>query len=316
MKLYTYHRKSVSYRRYKLFRPKFLVYFLLIQICLAAGLLFTISTFYDTPKEKKLKEDISYLIHEFDEVNQRLIHSDAILQQIKENDSIIYQSIFDVEDLAGKQFEVYYDDPEDNDYSGIVSATNERLSRLDQRLDKELYRLNSLMRTAIYHEEMLTHIPAIQPIDNDDLKRTASGWGFRIHPVYKIRKFHYGLDFSAKTGTPIYTTADGTIQHVIKATDKASKGYGNFIIVDHGYGYRTLYAHMNGFNVQRGDEVKRGDIIGFVGNTGVSTGPHLHYEVIKNGRKVNPVHYLFNDLTPEEYHRIVEISSSIKKSYD
>jgi murein DD-endopeptidase MepM/ murein hydrolase activator NlpD len=249
-------------------------------------------------------------------VNQRVIESEVILQQIQEHDSIIYKSIFDITDVTAREFEVYYDDLELNDYDSVVHSTNERISRLDQELAKSSYSLNKLVKTAYDHQEMLTHIPAIQPIDNDDLKRTASGWGFRIHPVYKIRKFHYGLDFTARTGTPIYATADGKIQYTIKSTEKASQGYGNLIIVDHGYGYRTLYGHMSKFNVKVGQEVKRGEVIGFVGNTGISTGPHLHYEVIKNGRKVNPVHYLFNDLTPEEYHRIVEISSSIKKSYD
>jgi murein DD-endopeptidase MepM/ murein hydrolase activator NlpD len=316
MKFYTYQKDSVSYRRFKFLRPKFLIYFLLIQICIAVGLLFSISTFYDTPKEKKLKEDISYLLHEFDEVNQRIIESETVLQQIKEHDSIIYKSIFDVEDITKKDFEVYYDDLTMNDYSDIVQKTNQRLSILDKELAKELYSLDKLVIKAYNHQEMLTHIPAIQPIDNKDLKRTASGWGYRIHPIYKIRKFHYGLDFTAKTGTPIYATGDGTIQHTISHTSRASQGYGNLIIIDHGYGYRTLYAHMSKFNVSVGQEVKRGEVIGFVGNTGLSTGPHLHYEVIKNGRKVNPVHYLFHDLTPEEYQRIVEISSKIKKSYD
>jgi len=316
MKFYTYQKGSVSYKRFKFLRPKFLVYFFLIQICIAVSILFAISTFYDTPKEKKLKEDISFLLHEFDEVNQRVIESEAVLQQIKENDSIIYKSIFDISDVTAKEFEVYYDNMDMNDYDSIVNSTNERISRLDQGLEKESYILNNLVQTAYDHQEMLTHIPAIQPIDNDDLKRTASGWGYRIHPIYKIRKFHYGLDFTAKTGTPIYSTADGKIQYAIKATEKASQGYGNLIIIDHGYGYRTLYAHMSKFNVKVGEEVKRGEVIGFVGNTGISTGPHLHYEVIKDGRKVNPVHYLFNDLSPEDYHRIVEISNSIKKSYD
>jgi len=163
---------------------------------------------------------------------------------------------------------------------------------------------------------MLTHLPAIQPIDNKDLKRTASGWGMRIHPIYNIKKFHYGLDFTAPLGTPIYATGDGEIEYLILASDEASQGYGNLIIVNHGYGFRTLYAHLSKFNVKTKQKVKRGEIIGYVGNTGISTGPHLHYEVIKDGTKVNPVYYLFNSLTPEEYQKIIEISSSITKSYD
>jgi len=316
MKFYIFEKKSVSYKRFKFLRPKFFIWAFVIQTCLAVSLLFIITTFYNTPKEVKYQNDISYLLTEFDNVNQRLIETEGILQQVIENDSIIYKSIFDVSDITKNEFEVYYDGGGVNDYKEIVEYTHQKLSEINVKASKELYSLDKLVRTAVDHQEMLTHIPAIQPIDNKDLKRTASGWGYRIHPIYKIRKFHFGLDFTAKTGTPIYSTADGRIQYIIKSTEKASQGYGNLIIVDHGYGYRTLYAHMNKFNVKVGQEVKRGEVIGFVGNTGLSTGPHLHYEVIINGRKVDPIHYLFNDLSPEEYHRIIEISNNIKKSYD
>jgi murein DD-endopeptidase MepM/ murein hydrolase activator NlpD len=316
MKFYTYQKDSVSYRRHKFFKWKYLIYFLLIQICIATIFIFTISSLYDTPKEKKLKGEVSYLINEFDKVNKRIIESDAILGQISANDSIIYQSIFDVSDVTGRKFDVYYENDSINDYSGLVKETNQRISKLDNKMSYEFNSLNKLVIKASNHQEMLTHIPAIQPIDNKDLRKTASGWGFRIHPVYKIRKFHYGIDFTARSGTPIYATGDGKIQYVIPSSSKSSQGYGNLIIIEHGWYYRTLYAHMSKFNVKVGDQVKRGDIIGYVGNTGISTGPHLHYEVIYHGRKVNPVNYFFNDLTPEEYHRIVQISTSIKKSYD
>jgi murein DD-endopeptidase MepM/ murein hydrolase activator NlpD len=175
---------------------------------------------------------------------------------------------------------------------------------------------NYLYRDVKTKEDALSHIPAIQPIYNKDLKRTASGWGYRIHPIYNIMKFHYGFDFTASTGTPVHSTGDGKIQFIIKAEDKASQGYGNLIIVDHGYGYRTLYAHLSKFKGKVDQQIKRGEVIAEVGSTGLSTGPHLHYEVIKDGRKVNPVNFFFNDLSPFEYSEIVRISSSIKKSYD
>lgn len=316
MRFYTYQKENISYKRFRFLRPKFIIYFAIIQIIIAFSLIFSISNFYDTPKEKKLKGDIVYLLEEFDQINLRIIESEAILDEIQKNDSIIYKSIFDVNDITRREFEIYYENEDLNDYDSIVEVINQRISELDLRMAKEEYSLNKLVSTAIDHQEMLPHIPAIQPIDNKDLRRTASGWGYRIHPIYKIRKFHYGQDFTARTGTPIYATGDGKIQYIIRERDRASQGYGNLIILDHGYGYRTLYAHLSRFNVKVGQEVRRGEIIGFVGNTGLSTGPHLHYEVIRNGRKVNPIHYFFNDLTPEEYHRIIEISSSIKKSYD
>jgi len=318
LKLYKYSKKYISYIRYKLFTLKNVIIFSFIQVCLTISLLFVLSTFYNTPKEKKLKEDIIYLVNEFDQVNQRIISAEAQLEKIKENDSIIYQSIFETfEEVTRKNFNVYYEGKiKNNDYSDIVENINIRLTKLDEDVAKQLYNLNTLVRKAYNHADMLSAIPAIQPIDNKNLKRTGSGWGYRIHPIYKIRRFHYGLDFVANIGTPIYATGNARVQYVINNLDKSSQGYGNLIILDHGYGYKTLYAHLSKFNVKAGQEVKRGEIIGYVGSTGLSTGPHLHYEVIKNGRKVNPIHYLFYELTPEEYAKIIEISNSIKKSYD
>jgi murein DD-endopeptidase MepM/ murein hydrolase activator NlpD len=171
---------------------------------------------------------------------------------------------------------------------------------------------DQLIKLAKNKETMLACIPAIMPISNKDLKRTASGWGWRIHPIYKIRKFHYGMDFTAPTGTDIYSTGDG----VVELVESSMRGYGNHIVINHGYGYKTIYAHLNGFNVKQGQQVKRGDIIGFVGNSGMSTAPHLHYEVMRNGEKVNPVNYYFNDLSAEEYERMIEISIKSGQTFD
>ena len=161
-------------------------------------------------------------------------------------------------------------------------------------------------------EEMLNSIPAIQPIANKDLTRVASGFGMRFHPIHKIRKMHTGMDFTAPTGTPIYATGDGVVERVTKSR----RGYGNHVVLKHNFGYRTRYAHMSEFNVKKGQKVKRGDVIGFVGSTGTSTAPHLHYEVEKNDKKVNPYYYYFNDLSPEEFDRMIEISSSTNQSFD
>lgn len=315
MKFYTFNTNNLSFERLKL-RPKHILVFFIGQIFLSITILFFISCFYNTPKEKLLKQDITYMLDEYEKINIRIVQSEAILSHIIEKDSIIYKSIFDIEDYTQKEFNSYLSIDTINNYSDIVKQTNKHISILNNKLDTELYNINKIIKEAYSHQEMLSHIPAIQPIENKDLKRTASGWGYRIHPIYKIKKFHYGLDFTARTGTPIYATGDATVLHVIKETNKASKGYGNLIILDHGYGFKTLYAHLSKFNVKKGDVINRGEIIGFVGTTGLSTGPHLHYEVIKNNKKVNPIHYLFNSLTPEEYQKIIEISTSIQKSYD
>lgn len=174
---------------------------------------------------------------------------------------------------------------------------------------------DKVMEMALNKEKMLASIPAIQPVANRDLKRTASGWGYRIHPIYKVRKMHYGMDFTAPVGTPVYATGDGKVVEV--AGSKRSRvGLGLSVKVDHGFGYETIYAHLNAFNVKNGQEVKRGDVIGYVGNTGGSTAPHLHYEVHKNGQAVNPQYFYYKDLTPQEYEKMIAISGNIGQTLD
>jgi murein DD-endopeptidase MepM/ murein hydrolase activator NlpD len=161
-------------------------------------------------------------------------------------------------------------------------------------------------------EEMLACTPAIQPIANKTLKEISSGFGWRIQPLYKIRQFHPGQDFAAQIGTPVYATANGVVEKV----ESSFHGYGNNIIINHGFGYKTLYGHLSGFAVKEGQKVKRGATIGYVGNTGMSTGPHLHYEVIKNDEKINPINFFFNDLTAEQYDQILQLSNNAGQSLD
>ena len=157
----------------------------------------------------------------------------------------------------------------------------------------------------------MDNIPAIQPILNKDLKHVASGWGFRVHPIYHTRKFHYGMDFSAKTGTDVFATGNAKVVY-----SGWRQGYGNMVMLDHGYGYQTLYAHLFKSLVRVGQLVQRGDIIGLVGNTGASVGPHLHYEVHRDGRPVDPRNYYFNDLNPEEYDKMVQMSNNFGQTFD
>ena len=159
---------------------------------------------------------------------------------------------------------------------------------------------------------MLASIPAIQPVANKELKRMASGYGYRIHPIYKTRKYHWGMDFSAPKGTPVYATGNGKVSKV----KRSRRGYGNQVKITHGFGYQTFYAHLDRYTVRKHQKVKRGDLIGYVGSSGTSTAPHLHYEVLKGNRKVNPVYYYFNDLTPDEYNTMLEMSSLENQSLD
>src|ERR671912_573344 len=185
----------------------------------------------------------------------------------------------------------------------------EKLSKDVDHLRRKLYieskSQDEVVALAEKKEKLYAAIPAIQPISNKQLLALSSGYGWRTHPIYKVKKLHPGIDFAASIGTPIYATADGTIDHV----SVKFSGYGKMVEIDHGFGYRTRYAHMHGFAVRSGQNVKRGDLIGYVGNTGMSTAPHLHYEVFINGQHVDPVHYFYNDLSPAEYEKVLELAS-------
>jgi len=251
--------------------------------------------------------------------NKHMDDLENVLTEMQDRDDNIYRTIFEAEPLnysvreAGFGGSNLYRELESMENSDIVIETARRIDILERKAYVQSDSYDDLVTMAINKEKMVAAIPAIQPISNKDLTRTASGWGYRIHPIYKIRKFHYGIDFTAPTGTDIYSTGDGVIES-LEANSR--DGYGNYIIINHGYGFKTLYGHMDSFNVKKGQKVKRGDIIGFVGNTGLSTAPHLHYEVIRNGSKVNPINYFFNDLTADEYNRMIEISMRPGQSFD
>jgi murein DD-endopeptidase MepM/ murein hydrolase activator NlpD len=193
-----------------------------------------------------------------------------------------------------------------------VIETANRLDKIRKRVYLQAKSFDDLIGLAKNKEEMLKSIPAILPISNKDLTRTASGFGLRIHPMYKISKFHYGMDFTAPAGTDVYASGNGVVVGVLSA----KRGLGNNIIIDHGFGYTSIYAHLSEFNVRVGQNVQRGDVIGFVGNSGTSVANHLHYEIKLNGVNVDPVNYYFEDLSPAEYERMIEIASKTGQSFD
>ncbi len=287
-----------------------------VLLAVVYGGLFT--AIVDFPKEKALKREIAQMQLQYDRINRDMSNVEKVLAHLQENDDNLYRTIFEAEPIAASLRGVgiggvnRYEELEGYDNSTVVIETAMRLDKIRKKVYVQSKSFDELKAMASEKEEMLRRIPAIQPISNKDLKRTASGWGYRIHPIYKIRKFHWGMDFTAPTGTEIYATGDGTIKRVIKSR----RGYGLHIVIDHGYGYTTTYAHMNRFNVKQGQKIKRGDVIGFVGSTGLSTAPHLHYEVALNGKKVDPANYYFNDLTPDEYERMIELSMRSGQSFD
>jgi len=318
---YKFNPDSLSFDRIqRSFRERFmrfLAFFVgsLFLAAMYAGILFI---FLDSPKEKALKREIAQLRLQYELMNREMDKVESVLGYLQETDDNLYRTIFEAEPISASLREGgiggvnRYEELEGYDYSDIVTETAMRLDRILKKVYVQSKSFDDLIAMAEEKEEMLRAIPAIQPISNGDLKRTASGWGYRIHPIYKIRKFHFGMDFTAPTGTDVYSTGDG----VISVVRSSKRGLGNHIIVDHGFGYTTIYAHLDRFNVRQGQTVKRGDIIGFVGSTGLSTAPHLHYEVKLNGKNVDPANYYFNDLSPEEYERMIELAMKSGQSFD
>ncbi|MBN1118946.1 MAG: M23 family metallopeptidase [Bacteroidales bacterium] len=318
---YKFNQESLSFVKVKRSRKQkflnFLTYFI-SSIILAIIYWFVYFSLFDSPKEKGLKRQISELKVNYEIIQQDFNRMETVLQDLQDRDDNIYRTIFETEPIhstireAGYGGSNAYQNLENLENADIVINVKKQLDMIMKKIYVQSVSYDEVIDLAKNKEAMLAGIPAIQPISNKDLKRTASGWGYRIHPIYKIRKFHYGMDFTAPLGTDIYATGDGTVIEV----ESSRRGYGNKVIIDHGFGYKTLYAHMNSFNVKQGQIVKRGDVIGSVGNTGLSTAPHLHYEVSLNNKKVNPVNYYFNDLTPEEYERMIELSLKSGQTFD
>ena len=318
---YKFNPESLSFDKIRLgFRDVILRFFAYFVGSVIIALIYwlILAVFIDSPKEKALKREIEQLTIQYDLMNKEMDNLDKILGHLKETDDNLYRTIFEAEPIPATLREGgiggvnRYKELEGYDNSELVVETTKKLDKLRKKIYIQSKSFDDLISMAKSKEEMLSCLPAIQPISNSDLKRTASGWGLRIHPIYKIVKFHFGMDFTAPQGTDIYVTGDGTVESVVNS----KRGYGNHIIVNHGFGYKTLYAHLDRSNVRNGQKLKRGDVIGFVGNTGASLAPHLHYEVELNGVKVDPVNFYYNDLTPEEYERIVEISSRTGQSFD
>jgi len=258
------------------------------------------------------------LISEYQFLNSKVEELSNELSILRLRDDSVYANIFGVPPvsqnlrIAGTGGADEFDHLKGFSNSKLMIASAKKLSALESRVEihkKGFERIEKLSNT---RDKKLSHIPAIQPIHNHNLIRTASGYGMRLHPVYNVYKMHTGLDFTAKVGTKIFSTGDGIVVEVTSSRT----GYGNHIVINHGFGYQTLYAHLNTMEVSIGQKIKRGEVIGTVGNTGTSTAPHLHYEVIKNGQKVNPANFFFNDLDYEEYKEMMKISERLNTSMD
>jgi len=318
---YYYDTKTLNYQRIEktpLDRAKNILIYL--GASLFSGVIITILLiqFLNSPNEKRLMQEKSDLISQYDILKQNLNEIDLVLQDMQDRDDNIYRVILEADPIpssirkAGFGGVNRYKHLENMSNADLIIETSKQIDVISKQLYIQSKSFDEVIELAKNNKEKLASLPSIQPLSNKDLKRMVSGWGYRMHPIYKTNKFHYGLDFTASTGTPVYATGNGTV----KTVKYTRSGYGKHIIIDHGYKYETLYAHLSEYNVKRGEKVIRGQVIGFVGSTGRSVAPHLHYEVKLNNKKVNPAPYCYNDLSIEEYDKIIELSSKENQSFD
>lgn len=318
---YKYNPKSLAYEEvsYSVWM-KILRGLLVVAPSLLIGfvLFLVFSNQFVSPRERALEEEMLAYEEEVTRMNEDMELVHRVLNDIQKRDEDLYRITLYADEFPeelrrmGTGGSDKYEKLKSLSNSELIISTAENLDALERRLNAQSLSFKELITLAKNKEKVLASIPAIQPIRNGDLKKMASGYGWRIDPIYQTSKFHSGMDFTSDIGTEVYSTGDGTIE----ALEKNGWGYGNCIVINHGFGYKTRYAHLSAFNVKVGQKVKRGDMIGLVGSTGKSTGPHLHYEVEKFGKKVNPVHYYHSDLTPAQYETLLKMSENSFKAFD
>jgi len=318
---YYYDTKTLNYQRIEKTpwdRVKNIFIYLGASIFSGIIMIMIFFQFFDSPKQKQLKRDNSNLLNQYNTLNNELTDINLVLKDMQNRDDNIYRVIFEADPIpssirkAGFGGVNRYKHLENLSNSELIIETTKKIDIISKQIYIQSKSFDEVINLANNKANMLACLPSIQPVDNKDLKRMVSGFGRRIHPVYKTITHHDGMDFAAATGTPIYATANGTIE---KSTYDRG-GYGKHVIINHGFGYKTLYAHMNEIKASKGSTVKRGDVIGYVGNTGLSVGPHLHYEVHYKGKKENPSFYYHNDLSPSEYNKLIELSTEENQSFD
>jgi murein DD-endopeptidase MepM/ murein hydrolase activator NlpD len=317
---YHYNPDTLSYTE---ITPKKGDYFkrgLLITVSLLITALLgfmVLSNFLESPKEKLLKREFENMKLNYELLSKRTEQHIQRLAELEERDNTIYRQFFEAEPIpdeirkAGFGGVNRYKSLEGFENTTMITNLTKKMDMLSKRIVIQSKSLDDIIKMAANKEHMLASIPAIQPVKKEQLTRMASGYGMRYHPILKIRRMHKGMDFTAKKGTPIYASGNGTVTRADR-----SASFGNVVYIDHGYGYKTVYAHMSRFATRKGAKVKRGDLIGYVGNTGVSVSSHLHYEVHKDGKAVNPVYYYYGDLTPEEFIEMQKAASQEGQSLD
>lgn len=292
-----------------------IVIYVVAVLVIAVLLNVVYSLFFDTPRERQIRRENEMLQEQYERLTERKRMVDTVMQEVERIDRDIYRVIFETEPVETEDqglFGLSYHALLQSQDEDIVDHSAQKMDSMLVSLEESRPGYDMLLIKGENRAAMLPAIPAIQPIENPDLTLVASGFGYRIHPIYKIPKMHQGIDFSAPVGTAVYATGAGVVKDVIRS----ERGLGNQIIIDHGFGYTTQYACMDEMQVRRGQQVERGDQIGTVGDSGLSVAPHLHYEVHLNGEAMNPINYFFLELSPADYDRLIVISTMSGQSFD
>ena len=320
---YYYDPDTLSYRKIepKKSRKYRNIFFFVLGSALFGllALIFLMNTnLLNTPKELSLQREVKNYELQFELLNKKMEQIEQVLGNMEDRDNNIYRVYFEANPIPEEQRRAgfgginRYKSLEGFNNSEMIIATTRRVDIIQKQMVIQSKSLDEIAKLAEEKEKLLAAIPAIQPINNEELTRMASGYGWRSDPFTKARKMHWGMDFTAPKGTPIYASGDG----VVKRADNSASGYGKHVRIDHGYGYMSLYAHLSRYNVKRKQKIKRGDLIGFVGSTGRSEAPHLHYEVWKDGNRINPINFYYGSLTPEEFENMLKYANQENQSLD
>jgi len=318
---YYYDSDTLSYRKIELRnrdKIKQTLIFITSSALFALLIVLVSFQFIDSPKEKAQKRELDNLKLRYELLTKKMTQAQEVLAGIQQRDNDIYRLYFEANPIPEEQRKAgfggvnRYKSLEGFENSEMIVDVTKNMDILSKQLYVQSKSLDEIINMAEDKEKLLASIPAIQPIKKEDLSRMASGFGWRSDPFTKARKMHKGMDFTSARGVPIYATGNG----IVKRADGGASGFGKHVRIDHGFGYLTLYAHLSKYNVRKGQRIKRGDLIGFVGSTGRSQAPHLHYEVHKNGHAINPINFYYGNLTPEEFKQMLKAASQEGQSYD
>lgn len=321
--LYHYDSETLSFKRIEKPRLRYLkraALFIFTSFVFAILLVLVILNmdFMYTPRELEQKRQIKEYQTQYAILNKKMEQMQLVLNSMVDRDNNLYRAYFEIAPIPEEQRMSGFGGVNRYEYlekfsnSKLLIETTKKLESLQKQLAIQSKSLDEITAMAKEREKLLASIPAIQPVQNKDLTRMASGYGWRNDPFTKMRKFHYGMDFTAPTGTPVYAAGDG----IVTRADNASAGYGEHIRIDHGFGYESLYAHLSKYNVRPGQRVKRGALIGYVGSTGRSEAPHLHYEIRKDGEHLNPINFYYGTLTSEQYAQMLEHANQENQALD